>query len=74
MPDARATAINRAGQIVGDFPQGSETHAFLWDAGVVTDLGDNQWRGHSPVLPLSTRIDALTDRLAFFCDQLGVSV
>jgi prolyl oligopeptidase len=37
-------------------------------------LDYNQWRGHSPVLPLSTRIDALTDRLAFFCDQLGVSV
>jgi prolyl oligopeptidase len=29
-------------------------------------------RGHSPVLPLSTRIDALTDRLAFMCDQLGL--
>jgi prolyl oligopeptidase len=29
-------------------------------------------RGHSPVLPLSTRIDSLTDRLAFFCDQLGL--
>lgn len=27
-------------------------------------------RGHSPVLPLSTRIGALTDRLAFLCDQL----
>jgi len=27
-------------------------------------------RGHSPVLPLSTRIEALTDRLAFLCDQL----
>lgn len=31
-------------------------------------------RGHSPVLPLSTRIDALTDRLAFICDQLGLRV
>ena len=29
-------------------------------------------RGHSPVLPLSERIDALTDRLAFLCDQLGL--
>ena len=28
-------------------------------------------RGHSPVLPLSTRVEALTDRLAFLCDQLG---
>jgi len=27
-------------------------------------------RGHSAVLPLSTRIEALTDRLAFFCSQL----
>jgi prolyl oligopeptidase len=31
-------------------------------------------RGHAPVLPLSTRIDALTDRMAFLCDQLGLSV
>jgi prolyl oligopeptidase len=27
-------------------------------------------RGHSPVLPLSDRIEALTDRMAFLCDQL----
>jgi len=27
-------------------------------------------RGHSPVLPLGVRIDGLTDRLAFICDQL----
>jgi prolyl oligopeptidase len=27
-------------------------------------------RGHSPVLPLTQRIDALTDRLAFICHQL----
>jgi prolyl oligopeptidase len=31
-------------------------------------------RGHAPVLPLGMRIDALTDRLAFLCDQLQVSV
>jgi len=31
-------------------------------------------RGHSPVLPLSTRIDALTDRMAFLCDQLGLTI
>jgi len=31
-------------------------------------------RGHSPVLPLSERIDALTDRMAFLCDQLQLSV
>jgi len=31
-------------------------------------------RGHMPVLPLTERIEALTDRLCFICDQLGVSV
>lgn len=31
-------------------------------------------RGHSPVLPLSDRIEALTDRMAFLCDQLGLPV
>lgn len=31
-------------------------------------------RGHSPVLPLSERIDALTDRIAFLCDQLQLTV
>lgn len=31
-------------------------------------------RGHSPVLPLSQRIEALTDRMAFLCDQLQLSV
>jgi prolyl oligopeptidase len=30
--------------------------------------------GHTPVQPLSTRIEALTDRLAFICHELGVSV
>jgi prolyl oligopeptidase len=28
------------------------------------------FRGHSPVLPLTERIEALTDRMAFLCDQL----
>jgi prolyl oligopeptidase len=28
------------------------------------------FRGHSPTLPLSERIEALTDRLVFLCDQL----
>jgi prolyl oligopeptidase len=37
-------------------------------------LDYNEWRGHSPVLPLRLRIDALTDRLAFLCDQLRVAV
>jgi prolyl oligopeptidase len=30
-------------------------------------------RGHSAVLPLSMRVGALTDRIAFVCDQLGLS-
>lgn len=34
----------------------------------------NRQRGHSPVLPLSERIDALTDRMAFLCDQLELSM
>ena len=33
-------------------------------------LDYSPFRGHSPVLPLSVRIDALTDRMAFLCDQL----
>lgn len=31
-------------------------------------------RGHSPVLPLGERVRALTDRMAFLCDQLGLAV
>ena len=34
----------------------------------------SQHRGHSPVLPLSERIEALTDRMAFLCDQLGLQI
>jgi prolyl oligopeptidase len=30
-------------------------------------------RGHSPVLPLTDRVEALTDRMAFLCDQLNLS-
>ena len=30
-------------------------------------------RGHSPVLPLSERVEALTDRMLFLCDQLQLS-
>jgi len=30
--------------------------------------------GHTPVQPLSTKIEALTDRLAFVCHELGVDV
>jgi len=35
-------------------------------------LDYSPFRGHSPVLPLSHRIEALTDRMAFLCDQLQV--
>ena len=30
--------------------------------------------GHTPVQPLSTKIEALTDRLAFICHELGVQI
>lgn len=36
-------------------------------------LAYSRHRGHSPVLPLSERIEALTDRLAFLCDQLQLA-
>jgi prolyl oligopeptidase len=42
------------------------------DRPIVLDY--NRRRGHSPVLPLSERIEALTDRMAFLCDQLELSV
>jgi prolyl oligopeptidase len=35
-------------------------------------LDYNKLRGHSPVLPLSVRIEALADRVAFLCDQLDL--
>jgi prolyl oligopeptidase len=37
-------------------------------------LDYNRFRGHSPMLPLRERIDALTDRMAFLCSQLQLSV
>jgi len=37
-------------------------------------LDYNQFRGHSPTLPLSERIQALTDRVAFVCQQLQLPV
>jgi prolyl oligopeptidase len=37
-------------------------------------LDYNPKRGHTPVLPLSDRVEALTDRLAFVCDQLQLPV
>jgi prolyl oligopeptidase len=42
------------------------------DRPVVLDY--SPYRGHSPVLPLSERIAALTDRMAFLCDQLQLPV
>jgi prolyl oligopeptidase len=37
-------------------------------------LDYSRHRGHSPVLPLSERIEGLTDRMAFLCDQLQLCV
>jgi prolyl oligopeptidase len=37
-------------------------------------LDYHNFRGHSPVLPLSERIEGLTDRMAFLCDQLGLPI
>jgi prolyl oligopeptidase len=37
-------------------------------------LDYTRFRGHSPVLPLRERVEALTDRMAFLCDQLRLSV
>lgn len=37
-------------------------------------LDYSKFRGHSPVLPLSQRIEALTDRMAFVCDRLQLQV
>ena len=34
----------------------------------------NPLRGHFATLPLSVRIDAIVDRLAFLCYQLGMEV
>jgi prolyl oligopeptidase len=36
-------------------------------------LDYSTFRGHAAVLPLSARIEALTDRMAFLCDQLQLS-
>jgi prolyl oligopeptidase len=37
-------------------------------------LDYSKFRGHSPVLPLVERIEALTDRMAFLCDQFQLPV
>lgn len=42
--------------------------ATLSDRPILLDY--NAMRGHSPVLPLTDRVEAMTDRLAFVCDQL----
>jgi prolyl oligopeptidase PreP (S9A serine peptidase family) len=39
---------------------------------IVLDYSEH--RGHSAVLPLSTRVDALTDRIVFVSHQLGLAV
>jgi prolyl oligopeptidase len=36
-------------------------------------LDYSRYRGHSPVLPLSERLEALTDRIAFLCNQLNLT-
>jgi prolyl oligopeptidase len=43
------------------------------DSGHPIFLDYSEFRGHSPVLPLTERIEALTDRMAFLCDQLQLS-
>jgi prolyl oligopeptidase len=37
-------------------------------------LDYSPFRGHSPVLPLGERVKALTDRMAFLCNELNLSV
>ena len=37
-------------------------------------LDYSKFRGHAPVLPLSTRIESLTDRIAFLANRLGLCV
>jgi prolyl oligopeptidase len=41
-------------------------------SGLPIFLDYSPFRGHSPVLPLSERVEALTDRMAFLCEQLTV--
>jgi len=43
-------------------------------SGLPVFLDYSPFRGHSPVLPLSVRIDALTDRMTFLSDQLQLPV
>ena len=41
-------------------------------APVLVDYSEE--RGHSPVLPLATRVEALARRIGFLCDELGMEV
>lgn len=43
-------------------------------SGLPVVLDYSSFRGHSPVLPLSDRIEALTDRMAFLVDHLQLAV
>jgi prolyl oligopeptidase len=43
-------------------------------SGLPIFLDYSRYRGHSPVLPLSERIEALTDRMAFLCEQIQLAV
>ncbi|MHB8500727.1 MAG: prolyl oligopeptidase family serine peptidase [Candidatus Acidiferrales bacterium] len=43
-------------------------------SGLPIFLDYSPFRGHSPVLPLSERVEALTDRMAFLCEQLQLTV
>ena len=69
--------------VSGDFDQNcNPLHARKMTAGLqAANVSDRpvlldycRQRGHSPVLPLSARIEALTDRMAFLCDQLGLAM
>ena len=43
-------------------------------SGLPIFLDYSPFRGHSPVLPLSERVEALTDRMTFLCEQLQLTV
>jgi prolyl oligopeptidase len=43
-------------------------------SGLPVFLDYSPFRGHSPVLPLSERVEALTDRMTFLCEQLQLTV
>jgi prolyl oligopeptidase len=46
--------------------------ATVSDLPIILDYSHH--RGHSPVLPLTERVEGLTDRMAFLCDQLRLIV